>query len=344
MPRLKRLAFTLIELLVVIAIIAVLIGLLVPAAQKVREAANRLSCTNNVKQLALACQNYHDANGKFPPAVMMNASVTDSGDYTHNFGPNWLVLILPYIEQDPLFKTVAASVIDYPITGNNMWRSLRLAEIKTLKCPSEVYGATPFSDIGGWARGNYGANSGTGMFYDKKIGDEGLEMSGSKYRKFSGLLYYGTTTSQHVLGVSPRGVMSANSSTNISSIIDGTTSTALINELRVGLLPSDLRGTWAMGQVGASIQAGAGRWDSPGPNVSWSKYDDIMNCYDSPNNSMGCDNQCNRSYEVTTKSFHPGGVNIGLADGSVRFLRNEIDRAAYQFLHSRDDGKVFSFD
>lgn len=342
MPRLKRLAFTLIELLVVIAIIAVLIGLLVPAVQKVREAANRLSCTNNVKQLALACQNYHDSNGKFPPAVMMNASVTDSGDYTHNFGPNWLVLILPYIEQDPLFKTVAASVIDYPITGNNMWRSLRLAEIKTLKCPSEVYGATPFSDIGGWARGNYGANSGTGMFYANKTGDEGLEIAGLKFKEFSGNLY-DATLSQHVLGVSPRGVMSANSSTNISSITDGTTSTALINELRVGLVPSDLRGTWAMGQVGASIQAGAGRWDSPGPNISKSLYDDIMNGTDNPNSNMGCDVRI-KSYEVTTKSLHPGGVNIGMADGNVRFLRNGIDRTAYQFLHSRDDGKVFSLD
>lgn len=338
-----RQAFTLIELLVVIAIIAVLIGLLVPAVQKVREAANRLSCTNNVKQLALACQNYHDANGKFPPAVMMNASVTDSGDYTHNFGPNWLVLILPYIEQDPLFKTVAASVIDYPITGNNMWRSLRLAEIKTLKCPSEVYGATPFSDIGGWARGNYGANSGTGMFYDFKFGDEGLEKSNGLYREFAGVLYLGYSLSDHVLGISPRGIMSANSNTKLTSVTDGTSNTAIINELRVGTNSKDLRGTWAMGQVGASIQAGAGRWDSPGPNISKSLYDDIMNGTDDANANMGCDVRTN-SYEVTTKSFHPGGVNIGLADGSVRFLRNGIDRTAYQFLHSRDDGKVFSLD
>src|SRR5262245_53999007 len=115
-PNALRRAFTLIELLVVIAIIAILIGLLLPAVQKVREAANRMSCSNNLKQIGLALHNYHDANGKLPPGsqVPWGRIGTDDAhmDYTGPFGPNWAVLILPFIEQDNLFRQ--ANVTSFP--------------------------------------------------------------------------------------------------------------------------------------------------------------------------------------------------------------------------------------
>ena len=171
----KRLAFTLIELLVVIAIIAVLIGLLLPAIQRVREAANRTQCTNNLKQLALGCIQYQGLNGRLPAAGLYNQSLKPvnasvacaASDPAINFGPNWAVLILPYIEQNTLYGDVAASVQNYMATsGEAGWRSLSDVTLSIFVCPSDPNSRSPFVDNNGnpWARGNYGCNAGLPAF------------------------------------------------------------------------------------------------------------------------------------------------------------------------------------
>ena len=343
-------AFTLVELLVVIAIIGTLVGLLLPAVQSAREAARRAKCMNNIKQLGLGCLTYSDARKVLPPGVQLRSSLTWASDYTQNFGPNWAVLILPYIEEATLYQAVQTSVRGYMSTGDSDWRQLRGTRIDVFTCPSEQFGSTAFSGASGnWARGNYGANASTGLFYATPNGDEGLEQRSGVFAEYSGTLRLGSSAAgltSYGLGfydylVSPRGVMSANTAIRHAQISDGLTKTVLIDELRVGTKGSDLRGTWAMGQVGASIVAGSGRGDSPGPNISAVVYDDIMDGFNDPQNGMGCDTS-NRSSQVTAKSLHPGGVNMCFTDGSVRFISDGIARGIYQVIHSRDDGVVVS--
>ncbi len=148
-----RQAFTLVELLVVIAIIGVLIALLLPAVQAAREAARRSSCANNLKQLGLALQNYHDARKIFPPGALWNSGSANMPQTT--LGPNWIIMIMPFMEEKntlTLYNTKA-----YITDGSNY--VFRSTVIPALLCPSDSYnnvaydGTTAATSLGlGWAR------------------------------------------------------------------------------------------------------------------------------------------------------------------------------------------------
>jgi prepilin-type N-terminal cleavage/methylation domain-containing protein/prepilin-type processing-associated H-X9-DG protein len=156
--RVRVLGFTLIELLVVIAIIAVLVGLLVPAVQKVREAANRMSCSNNIKQIGLGLHNYHSTHGKFPPMSRYKPmpGTTASGEQAEK-GNLWIYL-LPYIEQDNIFKLSPFPSPRNPSVDTGDVKAIGNKTIKTYLCPSDSNNNPAETWTNGWVISNYVAN------------------------------------------------------------------------------------------------------------------------------------------------------------------------------------------
>ena len=261
-------AFTLIELLVVIAIIGVLIGLLLPAVQQVRESARTLSCKNNLKQIGLALHNYHDANRSFPPFFTSSGgNDTRIADQTGK-SANWCVLILPYMEQSVIYDQWD---FDLPPHQNPQ----RSEQITAFLCPSDSSSNGELCAYAGgnWARGNYGMNVSP--------------------------CHHGIQDNQ-----SDGGFGAINSSIRIRDFRDGTSNTVAINELRAGLNKNDLRGCWAMPGLGSGTAAMYN--DASRPNSRQPYSDDMENCAVSGSLGtppMGCyDSQS--TGQMTARSQH----------------------------------------
>jgi prepilin-type N-terminal cleavage/methylation domain-containing protein/prepilin-type processing-associated H-X9-DG protein len=337
-PPEKRNGFTLIELLVVIAIIAILIGLLLPAVQKVREAAARMKCQNHLKQLGIAAHAYHDAKSSLPPAAQVALPPANgfnnvlSAYRTPGYGPNWAVLILPYIEQGNLYQQNSAGITNYLVSNGSdlTWRNLKGTRLALMLCPSDSNQDTLCDrDGGGWARGNYAANAGSSWIAETQGGS-------SSAAPLSG------------------GPFAINWGSTLQGIHDGTSNTVLFDEIRVGLVPQDRRGTWAMAP-GGSVTGAIGTGDATVPNDGNEYSDDIEDCNAvrqalGVGNSglgrlrMGCsnDNLPNNwpNWQMQSRSMHTNGVNTCYADGSVRFTPNTVTQTVWSAIHGRRDAIV----
>lgn len=328
----RRAGFTLVELLVVIAIIGILVALLLPAVQQAREAARRLQCQNNLKQLGLALHTYHDAQKAFPPSIVFDPGQNPQD--SDNFRPNWVINILPYIEQQALFDSFDRT--KYISHADN--RDERGVELAAMKCPSDPFNRQKFSGTSSgegdnWARGNYAANGVNGRM--DFIG-EGSAWADSR----------------------KRGVMGCNVSLDLGGIKDGTSNVMLIGEVRAGITDKDRRGVWAMGAAGASGLFWHGfDGDDNGPNFfspSSPDDDDIEGCSSIPDNlkiqqRMTCCGGC-PSWQATIRSVHEGGAYTVFGDGSVHFISNYINTsgewgttpAVWDYLIASGDGQVLS--
>ena len=354
--RKPRGAFTLIELLVVIAIIGVLIALLLPAVQAAREAASRMSCMNNLKQIGLALHNYESVNGVFPPG-RINTYIAGNG---HCWGA--YSQLLPFLEQQAVFNTMNFSMNpdpDYTTSSAVVNRTAALVIVSAFLCPSD--GGPPLVQVGG------------GMY------------SGHNYLLSVGSGFSVVQNPPSPL-TTPNGILFENSAVRIADILDGTSRTAAISETirSTAGAPTGFSGqaVFAREPFGGFVITGNNTAGNGPPIVSDADYATrcltnsppgfqptrgIKWLYGAPGHSMynhrrppndrryDCrgglphSNQSaadwrNLSLNITSRSNHPGGVQSLFCDGHVQFIKDTIHVTIWQGIGSRDGGEVLSDD
>jgi prepilin-type N-terminal cleavage/methylation domain-containing protein/prepilin-type processing-associated H-X9-DG protein len=369
-----RRGFTLIELLVVISIIAVLIALLLPAVQSAREAARRIQCTNNLKQLGLAMHNYHSANGSFPIGIAVSANGTGPNDYYRWAAWSPHAQMLPYMEQSALANAGNFSWAGYSAYGGNsiyVNSTLSTTVVGSFLCPSDPSagkfdGGTQAATINSYF-GSVGDSIGGALFASKGYGD-GMPTANGGSGLFTALSSYG-----------------------IQHVTDGTSQTVAFSE---GLCSDSSKGSGYRGNGAGNADQGSYPWATPvgtypqvtltglqacqnafvsgnasnqmpgtdpsrrgyGKGMYWtwgSMGATLFNTVQAPNDSQYTFGMCRfyggqaelyDSQFVSASSNHPGGCNVMMADGSVRFVKSTINRPLWWSLGSKAGGEVVSAD
>ena len=342
--------FTLIELLVVIAIIAVLIALLLPAVQAAREAARRIQCTNNLKQIGLALHNYHSQIGSFP---MGSGSGMDALPNTYEAKQCWSIhaAMLPQLEQTALYNAINFSW-DQEYIGN---LTIQNTQINAFLCPSDPNGTQ-----------NGFLNSTGNNCYFGSIGTTTDILMGLS-RKAPSFATVPTT-----------GLFAFQQAKSIASVTDGTSNVIAFAESTVGSL-TQLPGSRLIGMVNVALPAAALQanafnnpagvlsgistcttaWNSSSVTVDTQRGDTwsqgaicttLFNTIVPPNGQSDAWAYCSATSNggvanySNVDSYHPGGANVGMADGSVRFIKNSINQSTWWGLGTIAGGEVISSD
>ena len=374
MNGLRRRGFTLIELLVVIAIIAVLIALLLPAVQAAREAARRMQCTNNLKQLSLGFANYMDVNNVTPMHQYRHAAEGGAGSSGCH---SWYCAILPYMEQTAMYNNLNMTYTDQwvysgPLMGPNPTENTVIrAAVASFLCPSDgvVNNGSGAGNIA-YQPGNfnYVANSG----HPRNILMPGDSPNGGNVPPLSGIISMTRMHNAQGPCSSAASAASANLTVPLASITDGTSNTACLSESLVNDGTGEHRDprrnlnytNAALVQqpdvpallVVQDAQRGVINWKD------WSYYKGLTWAYSDgwerhvyahvlPPNMPNVNTyntatiQCQEGDSaMNPSSNHPGGVNVSFMDGSVRFIKNSISLPAWWALGTRNKGEIVSAD
>jgi prepilin-type N-terminal cleavage/methylation domain-containing protein/prepilin-type processing-associated H-X9-DG protein len=314
-----RCGFTLVELLVVIAIIAVMIGLLVPAVQKVRASAARTQCTNNLKQLSLAQHNYHGAFHCFPWGYLNKVSPAFPTLPASRFRWSTMAMLTPFLEQTNVYNTLDLSIPLYMDAAGDVFPVNQFGAsqvVKVFLCPADSLTVVNSS----FGPTNYVHCLGSGI-------------NGGHRDPADGIFYN-------------------NSATRMSDVSDGLSSTALISESILGrggpnltAPPVDVRFYYgsiaAKAPVSDAACAAISTWKTD-RGARWADGEVQYGLYDHhypPNTALWDCIALEYSWKAA-RSFHGGGVNLAMADGSVHFIANEINLATWQALGSRAGEEV----
>jgi prepilin-type N-terminal cleavage/methylation domain-containing protein/prepilin-type processing-associated H-X9-DG protein len=363
--------FTLIELLVVIAIIAVLIALLLPAVQAAREAARRVQCVNNLKQLGLALHNYHEANSTFPMAASMNlynsGQSTSISSFSYVASQSWSAhsALLPMLGELPIYNSINFCVgIDEGGSNSICWQINSTAAsnaVKAFQCPSDpLAGAQPYlSPVNGRDSNNYFVSVGTTTYFTST--------------------YTGSTTGS-LASLPSSGVFTYQNAYTIATITDGTSNTLAMAEgvidpgtksknvryigmqnvagIPTGSLLYDASSSLAATLQGLSAcnaawmgTASAGFNDQRGAMWAHGGFAQTMfNTVVPPSSNQWPWSYCDR-YNASAygtyagaSSYHPGGANVLLTDGSVRFVKSSVAQNTWMALGTKAGGEVVSAD
>lgn len=350
----QRLGFTLIELLVVIAIIAILIALLLPAVQQAREAARRTQCKNNLKQIGLALHNHMDTYGSFPPGYVC---YDESGnryrgggiqDGPNEIGFNWITMLFPFVEENGRWQDIndCADYFNDTLghTGNPgdycewaQFNEVGRARLNFNICPSNpqvrrLFNGVALESVG---KGNYAASWGS----SNMLSWESIQTAGA-----FGCYFVNQNKIVRSLGGSGDRFQHDKGSTS-GDFVDGMSNTVAVSEViaidgySTGTTSNDIRGAWSSPAMGASCFSA-----SVNPNA---KTPDIINSCDTNIPAtfqpyLACQND-NTSPDVVAaaRSYHTGGVNACMADGSVRFISENIDNTnIWRPLNTRQNGET----
>jgi prepilin-type N-terminal cleavage/methylation domain-containing protein/prepilin-type processing-associated H-X9-DG protein len=360
--------FTLIELLVVIAIIAVLIALLLPAVQAAREAARRAQCTNNLKQITLAIANYMDTNGTTPLHEYRFA--TEQGSNGNAGCLSWYCGLLPFIDQTPMYNSlnqIYTTEWDDVASGAGPSHTVYMASVSTFLCPSDGVRNTNVPNMGNFS---YVANAG----HPRNILLPGDSPNGGSFPPLTGIISMSKMYSGRYWCGSDARDATTNVNVTIASITDGTSNTAALSESLVNDgsgLSNDPRRNLNYTNSGlveaTDVPVMTVVQDGLAPGAvqnwqSWSYYKGLTWAYTDawerhvyahvfPPNGPNITTYYTNTFRclegdsaMNPTGNHPGGVNISMMDGSVRFIKNTVSLPAWWALGTRGRGEIISAD